>query len=133
MEKKWPLTRAEMAKYVGTLDTQVQHIYQQADDLLLTLADTLEDDFQIVADILDIFQAYARRRQEIEHFVSADDPLGYVDGENIKFELAFEPIPGTLEIPGMVECHDFTVSGKTLIFKDPPLARPLTNYKRRKS
>jgi hypothetical protein len=62
--EKWPLTKTEITKYVSTLDSQVQRLFGLADDLMVSLEDTLEDDFQIVVDILHVFQKYARRRQE---------------------------------------------------------------------
>lgn len=47
MDKHWPLTKSEMEAYVGQLDPQMQRIYRECQDLLLSFEDTLEDDFQI--------------------------------------------------------------------------------------
>lgn len=51
-------TRTQINEYVKTLDDVVQKLYNQTEiAYFLTLHDTLSDEFQIVANILDVFSA----------------------------------------------------------------------------
>ena len=59
-------TKTEIERYLAWLDDPhnvVKGLYKQAKDAyLLTLHDTLEDEFQIVADILDVFSKWTEKR-----------------------------------------------------------------------
>ena len=51
-------TKTEIEKYVKTLDDVIQRLYREVEDTYLqTLHDTLSDEFQIVANMRDVFSA----------------------------------------------------------------------------
>ena len=53
----------DLEKYVATLNPSLQRIYKQCDDFVLCAADTLDDEFQIAAQVLNLFTHYALRRE----------------------------------------------------------------------
>lgn len=61
----WPCTKSEVEKFVSTLDPQLQKIYRQLDILEMSTADTLGDDFQVVAQLLDVFNKRTKLHKEI--------------------------------------------------------------------
>lgn len=51
-------TKTEIEKYVKTMDDVIQRLYRQVEEAyLLTLHDTSSDEFQIVANMRDVFSA----------------------------------------------------------------------------
>lgn len=56
------LTRPELLAYVGSLPAEVQAIFKAADGFAKEAADTLDDGFQVAAEILDVFCDHAKRR-----------------------------------------------------------------------
>ena len=56
----FPPTKAEVEDYVSTLDPCLQSIYRSNSNFLICAADTLEDDFQISAEIENVFRTYTR-------------------------------------------------------------------------
>lgn len=56
----------KVEKYVGTLDPELQRIYRMADGLTNSLPDTLEDNFQIAAEIVRVFQDRSSRGEPME-------------------------------------------------------------------
>jgi hypothetical protein len=55
-----PMLRSDLLAYVATLPEGLVKIYVAAEDF----TDTLGDDFQIAAEIADVFAKYAQRRHE---------------------------------------------------------------------
>ena len=56
-------TQTQIKEYIKTLNDDLQKLYWQVETAyLLTLHDTLSDEFQIVASILDVFSVQATKR-----------------------------------------------------------------------
>jgi len=55
------ITKTDVEDYVATLDPQVKQLYYDADNIRLGYRDTLDDEFQIVSDIINIFWQYANK------------------------------------------------------------------------
>ena len=58
------MTQDELEIYVKSLPEEMQKIFVMADRYVIEAADTLGDDFQIAADIVSVFEKYAKRRKE---------------------------------------------------------------------
>jgi hypothetical protein len=58
------MERIFLEEYVRTLKPEVQRVYRQCDSLLVSLNDTLDDDFQIAAEIVRVFENYAQQRDD---------------------------------------------------------------------
>jgi hypothetical protein len=63
---RFPLTRDKLLSYILTLPVALRGVFAVADQFHKEAADTLDEDFQIAAEILDIFKKYAKRRLEGE-------------------------------------------------------------------
>ena len=49
------MTRHDLLKFVASLDAETQKIFKIADELVNVTEDTLGDDFQIAASVVDVF------------------------------------------------------------------------------
>lgn len=63
------MTRGELLKYVLSLDTDVQRFFFDADGIVSQSRDTLSEEFQIAASIVDVFvkrakETYLERKVE---------------------------------------------------------------------
>ena len=57
------MTRDKLLSYVSTLTPELQSLFKSAEDaMVMTQHDTLADDFQISAKVLEVFYQYALRR-----------------------------------------------------------------------
>ncbi len=54
-------TKEQVEKYVATLSDDIAVLYRRADRLTLEIGDTLCEEFQIVAAIVDVFVRRTRR------------------------------------------------------------------------
>ena len=58
-------TRTQIKEYVKTLDVIVQRLYEEVEiAYMLTLHDTMSDEFQIVAKIRDVFLSQLKLHQK---------------------------------------------------------------------
>lgn len=55
------MDRQVVVQYVQSLDLRLQKIYELSTELQFSLADTLDDDFQIASEVNDIFRLFATR------------------------------------------------------------------------
>ncbi len=57
------MRQSDLETYVETLHPQLVKIFKIADSLVVSLPDTLDDNFQIACAISDIFKKYADKYQ----------------------------------------------------------------------
>lgn len=60
------VTNPELKEYLSTLDQSLQDIHEVVDQKVKEAPDTSEEDFQVAADLLEVFWKRTRRREEIK-------------------------------------------------------------------
>lgn len=53
------MEQIELLRYIEKRDVRIKKVFEECYSLRISLADTLEDDFQIVCEILRVFEKYA--------------------------------------------------------------------------
>jgi hypothetical protein len=61
------MLKAQLDEYVVGLDARLRGVYEVCDSMALTAPDTLEDDYQIAAEILNVFEKYAQRLADVRN------------------------------------------------------------------
>ena len=58
------ITRTELEAYLRTLDADLQAVYKMVDRMTKEIEDTSEEDFQIAAELEDVFWKRCQLREE---------------------------------------------------------------------
>ena len=59
--------RIELWAYIKSLSPELQTIFTLADSFVIGAADTLDDDFQIAAEVVALFERHTDRRLDRQH------------------------------------------------------------------